>query len=1070
MSAFGSPVFKSPNKSYWLSEVPSELLPSTIATDTIDANFGNFSTLFADDMTVSTARFSTFGVQNLDVSGMYVSSIAANSGFFSTLFMASDLSGGLGYVRFTTDASGIQVDGDPIRFDNLVYLTSTINIIQVSTLVDTDIFAQRGFFSTLSTGNFSANQSYFNQTYISSLEVGDLSGYSPATWSKFPTLSGEIIMSTGYNLSNVGATLYFAGQQLATPADISGIDSWSEHPAISTLYMDNNNIAQISSLLFQDGASLTSKTGNNLFYNGQAVQYGATSNVSQWANYPAVTTINTNNFGINTSGNLPITATSNIRIQGSIVSTVADQGAAIASFADVNLTAQNGNKGRINLTANPGFQGLFGEVNVTANGGTVAGVGTGGLVTITANTPFGTLCNATSAIKLSASGINSYAGAIPSVGSLAGYNFIYGTAGVNICTGLPAALPNIPGTTYLYGINGVTTSSDFYTPTIQPYWNGITNPPDLIISGRYIVPNLYQVYLQLSNVKYMYMGGAAQILGANLVQSVSTVANVGVFSNSLTTNTLTTNTILNNLQVSVSSVIGNAAINNILIPDNITGVTNAPNPLQARVENFSSIQSGTMSTTNLVVSTINGLPWDISGATPESDIFSTLYTSSIQASTLIGRGFEPSKVTMIEGNGLIFKNPSLAFPQKFISSVEYYQSPGENMNIYASTVNITANQGGSNGYVRIGEGSAFDSFFTSVNSIPSLSSQQIISKSTITENITVSTLGAFGGTPIKVSNLIEFITPSGIDNVDIINLNSDAIPELIIQASTINIAANNTRIGSLSTTRQTVSSLAFSTATSVGSNTNFNYPIFLDYDTAGNTTTAGVAIAVQGHNLAAGAVRNQIEFGTRANGENYIAALWPGQNLEDLYIDATETIFRDGTFSTIVNLDPYGLITNGAISAPSLLVSSINGNNAQVAYANILQLSSMQLAQSNSTICWWDSISPNSFVNASGYDIVIGQNGTYKIGASRQYNNTSGSDVVEYYFMKNGQPIEYTNSKTQIVNNSELIAYSEIVDTFVNGDSIQLGQYTTSADIYLSTFPGAYCSSPAVICTIYKVD
>jgi hypothetical protein len=326
MAGLGNNVFINPERAFWLREVPPDVTHSTIVVQELDASIARISTATIDDLTVSSAVFSTFGVQNLDVSGMYVSSLNGNSGFFSSITFASDLSGGVGFVRFHVDASGIQVDGDPIRFDNLVYLTSTINIIQVSTLVDTDIFAQRGFFSTISTGILSANQAYINKAFISSLEVSDLSGFSERNWSLYPTLSGEIIFSTGYNLSNVGSNLFFAGQQLATPADISGIDTWSYHPAISSLKMNNQVITGLSTINFQDSATLTSQTGNNLFYNGQAIQYGASSNISQWANYPAVTTVQLSNNGITATGSIPIAATSNVSITAQRISTVADQG------------------------------------------------------------------------------------------------------------------------------------------------------------------------------------------------------------------------------------------------------------------------------------------------------------------------------------------------------------------------------------------------------------------------------------------------------------------------------------------------------------------------------------------------------------------------------------------------------------------------------------------------------------------------------------------------------------------------------------------------------------------------
>jgi hypothetical protein len=258
----------------------------------------------------------------------------------------------------------------------------------------------------------------------------------------------------------------------------------------------------------------------------------------------------------------------------------ADTGINIASIADINLTAQNGNRGQINLTANSGFNnGVAGTVNITANGGQVAGVGTGGTVNITANTPIG-FSNLTSKISINASGVNSYAGTIPPIASLYGYNFIYGQNGVNICAGLPSAFPNVPFTTFLYGTAGVTTSSDFYCPNIYPYWDGLITPPDLNITGRYIIPNLAQVYVNLSNVKRIYMDSFAEIQNPKLINMDSgTISN----ANTITGNgTITGFTTLSASNVNTSNIL---ASNTITVSSNIV----ASNYISTQNMNLSSI-------------------------------------------------------------------------------------------------------------------------------------------------------------------------------------------------------------------------------------------------------------------------------------------------------------------------------------------------------------------------------------------------------------------------------------------------------------------------------------------------
>ena len=1167
--SLGAQTLINQERAFYLSSIPNDVIHRNVLCDTIIANTGYISTLYSDNAEFSTLNASTLAVKSLDVSGMFVSSITGNFGKFSTLQLASDLSGGVGFVNFTTDASGIIVTGDPIKFNNLVYLTSTINIVQVSTIVDTDIFASNGYFSTISTNNLFNNQGIFSsiicydlsgqngsfdRLFVSSLEALDISGVAASNWSQFPTQNSSIIFQAPYVLSNVSNKLYFAGQEL-TDASGGGID-WSYFAAQTDVSMNNFSLRGLSTLQYQDGATLVSQTGNNLFYNGQPVQYGAVSNVSQWANYPAVNTLQTGGFPISSLGNLNLVANSNVRILADSFSTVADQGLlAPAAYADINLTAQNGLKGRINLTANPGAAGLFGEINMTANGGTVAGVGTGGLVAITANTPLGTLCNATSAIKLSASGINSYAGAIPSVGSLAGYNFIYGTGGVNIVAGvIPSVIPNTPFTTYLYGAAGVVSGNDFYTPNIYPYWNGLTTPPDMNITGRYILPNLAQVYVNLSNVNHIYMDATADIQNARYVSTVSTVgqnanfntgtygtlaagavgASAGLFTTldagsissgtvtSVSTNTSTLranftqiSTLFYNFALGVSTTVGALQVNNIQIADNITGVTNAPNPLQSRLLNFSTVNSFNVSTTDFWCSSINGQAIDISGNPfVNTNTFSTLFTSSFQVSSMRAVGGLPIKVESLlqfaspdSIDNVVNINLGNTIPITSINASTIILSANNTTTTSFSTIRVSASN------ARITDLSATNFQFTAASG----------------SNVQVSSLSGFGGFGIKVDAPILFSTRNAIDNVDVINLNPPQIPLLAIGASTINLDTNNVLTTSISTINlsadyiitstitanppytgeiffdgqlrplnniivlynnnilfqdstgtapqlinmkplasiempvvtnsygtfsnnlgslgansfyvgggygafggakfysafpgtawaidimdadgttlfesinsydvggfnfQTniygvstingytpispglsssvtfdtdfvvapcvstnalivstingapvdgsafdnqfstlyVSSLNFSTSFSYGSNTGTTYPIFIEKDHAGGATSGdAVAIAVQGHNLGTGAVRNQIEMGARGSGENYIMSVWPGQNLEELFIDATDLTVRDGIFSTIINLDPWGLQTTGGIKGPfistlDINVSTINGS------------------------------------------------------------------------------------------------------------------------------------------------
>lgn len=1220
MSALGTPVLINPNRAYWLSSIANDVIHSTIQTQEIDAGIARFSTVYVSDfLTTSTLNASSFTLTNLDLSEANISTLYTNSAYTSTLYWASGDASGTGQVKITTDPSGVSVDGDPIKFNNLVYFTSTITIVPVSTVVDQDIFAQRGFFSTLSsgsisTGNLKATNGSISTLTVSTLTAGDISGFSPSDWSLYPTLNSSITFQPGFVLSNINNKLYFAGYELT---DVSGGgNNWSAFPALQDVSMNNFSLRALSTLQYQDGARLYSLTGNNLFYNGQQISYGQAGAASNWSLYPALQTVNMNGQGIGTTGNLNIVATSNINNIASDFTVTADQGLNLATAADITLTAQNGLKGRINMTANGGNNnGIFGEINMVANGATLGGVGTGGLITLTANTPLGTASNLTSAVKLSASGINSYAGAVPPIGSLAGYNFIYGTGGVNICTGLPPALPNIPFTTYLYGSAGVTTSSDFYVPTIQPYFNGLTTPPDLVIQGRFIIPNAAQVYVQLSNIKTINMDAGASITnlrtlnmsnGTGVITDVSTIngvpfaqvltqsnivcsnltATVSVNTAVVNTQSTITNSIFNNYSqistllygqgIGVSSVIGALRVNNIQIADNLTGVTNAPNPNQSRLLNFSTVNSFNMSTTDLWVSSINGQAPGGGGGSV-TNIFSTLFTSSFKTSTMSGyvlAGAVPFSTIVVEG-GIQFTGDYQGDPLsgRFLSSVRNINSYGEPLEIFGGGSNkefslfYPSQLGGNTKYVRIGEGGAFDTKIRNLNGWGAVSTTVVMASTLMGPTATAldvsGSLSVRGEVVIPSNNILNFSGGTVLGNNLLINSNMPCFTSGSVFGCNLGaVAANQFLIGSgtgafgaaklycdfpgdnwgvdiidangstlfetlncydtagfnFQTNIYGVSSIVGFTANTPGaqqavgiqgivtapmvsttflqytstlqyyqSNTSYNIPIRLEHDAAGNTSTSGAAIQIIGHSLQNGAAVHMLEMGWRSSdAANYIAAVWPGQNLEDLSIEGEPVKITDGIVSTIFNTQPFAMqttggvsfgptgqecvISTGTISTPALLVSSINGNDARPAYTNNLCLSTMDLYAASTTLLHWSTVTTSSNINTSDYDVVVGLNGTFKIGVSLQMNNRSGSDTLEFAFFKNDAPINYTATIETIPNNELTTAYAEILEPLVNGDKIQIGCYTASSDLICSTVQGNLAISPGAILTVYKVD
>ena len=315
------------------------------------------------------------------------------------------------------------------------------------------------------------------------LQVG---GTTPSEWANYPALA-DIQMNTS-SIKNI-SSIFFGSEttnflavneanELTYNGDVLAVGGitpaeWANYPAVANVDIDSRDIQKTGRVLFKSDTTniLTTNESNQLTYNGAVLNTGGTPDVSTWATYPATSNVVMGANVITTTGTTGITA---------------NPGGLSATVPTINLTSGGGFGGVVNVTADAGYAGVsYGRVSINANGGSTGDIITGVLVEINANTPVGVVPTASSAVKISAAGINSYAGAVPTIGSLAGYNFIYGNAGVNICAGTPSLLPNTGVTTYLYGANGIELNSDVYTTSIQPFWNGITsNVEPLLIKGR----------------------------------------------------------------------------------------------------------------------------------------------------------------------------------------------------------------------------------------------------------------------------------------------------------------------------------------------------------------------------------------------------------------------------------------------------------------------------------------------------------------------------------------------------------------------------------------------------------
>jgi len=336
-------------------------------------------------------------------------------------------------------------------------------------------------------------------------------------WSEFPANTGHIDMAPG-GLQRITATnsqLFFNGQALASGGNV---EDWSYFP------VDSGHIDFVA-----NGSQRLTATSSFLVYNGIPLTGGSTE---FWSAFPALNNVNIANYNLdncaniytktiqnigsnaltfqaNSGGgggrNINLNATNNVNINSdSSVNIATPQTKITAGFLTrpdiiglVDIVAENGLYGRINLTANPGFTPIanYGRINITANGGTDPSetIGFGGDIEIVANTPL-TAPSATSAIKVNASCVLSYAGFVPIIASIAGVNFIYGSAGVSITSDVLGPLTGpVPGCVYMRGRFGtqIETSIDpfgnrygLYCCDIQPFANVLGATTDMTIKGR----------------------------------------------------------------------------------------------------------------------------------------------------------------------------------------------------------------------------------------------------------------------------------------------------------------------------------------------------------------------------------------------------------------------------------------------------------------------------------------------------------------------------------------------------------------------------------------------------------
>jgi len=325
---------------------------------------------------------------------------------------------------------------------------------------------------------------------VNGVPTGDVS-----KWGLYPTISNTIKMDASNTITNSGNNLYYNGNLIANASDIQNIGDWALYSSVSDVTLSNgaSNYSIVGAKNITAISNITAGSMNT----GSLTSSGNVSGTLGTFTTGVISPFhsNTGNVAITSGSNLSLFATSNLTSTAPVVSNsftntysiLGDKGSDYTDFCYTTLSNKGGKGGQINLVADAG--------SVTISGTTY---GIGGLINITANSPLTVPYNATSAIKLSAASILSYAGAVTPLGSLAGYNYIQGTLGVNIVAGSASSLPNTAGTVYLYGLNGTKIQNSLYVDAISNYPGSNLN----------IHPDSSQA-VDMTRVQFIGMGSAS---------------------------------------------------------------------------------------------------------------------------------------------------------------------------------------------------------------------------------------------------------------------------------------------------------------------------------------------------------------------------------------------------------------------------------------------------------------------------------------------------------------------------------------------------------------------------------
>jgi len=1017
---------------------------------------------------------------------------------FTNLY-ADTLSTGVAYIHdcetSTLNAVTIQLDNAVLTANNTELL---LNGIPIATTSNVSSIADWSLYPAVSTINANNN---------------NITG--------FLTARGSLLSTNQANVSSVQANYVASPNGYFDNLTIRNLTTQTIFN-VSTIV----NSTFVSSVLVEaDSGNFSSISTGFLSIAGQPYVSG-----SNWSQYNATSDVNMggNGFKIYSGSNAGAGASNDLFLEGARYiqetaqgySNYVSGGSDIATNSFIRMVAEDGNRGEISLTANAGFyNGVRGEINLTANGGlSVLDVGTGGVINITANTYSGfppAIATTPSQLNMTAAVVTSWAGyASPSgLPSLPGYNYLYGTAGVNIVSGVvPGLFPNFPGTIYLYGQTGIELATDTYANNIYPYTDG-TSANDLIIQGR----TLPTAKVQLKDVRSLDF-----VSGSGSITQLSSI-NGAPISNFIQTSTFQQ---LATSSLAVSSITGLRDVSGTFIA--VNGLSSINGISIAEYQNVSSISSLNEWAQYPALSTIsfyNGTPAVIQPFNPALETLS-LNSAYLNVSGNMRLG------TQVEINGnssgyvAFFKQGAapltqdvlvkdvLLKPDNTTTPVPFYYfstanrlawtdqttlSPsivevanvrdlvstfstqavvassiscatllGANPNIYGNILSTpglvidTPNLFLSTPYVALaGQFNGSTCSFTAGNIrdvVASTINSSTINCNTLSTNIF--TTQAFQASSLNVANLL---TTS--------SLNTNTISTTQLTASIINLYQSNvyglSSMLYLSTAnipgQGTSTTLYANTDLSLGQNDLYAQQVRIGYNSIGGSALSEVIFyAPDGTNRALGLGSQDATIRVQSTANS---------GLNNGYL--LDTFVNKPFFSTINNstcmmatipsttLGVFGVSTLSVVPPINSFGSFYSSTSKQVAGANI------------ATPLDYNSEAVNvGGLTFAGSTITIAIPGTYSITHNIQFATASGgTNLVQFWGLKNGAAMAQTNSIVSIVNNGNTLGTIELMDTAAAGDKYGVAIYSADTNMVALAVPaaGAVPAIPAVITNVKRL-